>query len=220
MRPLQTILAPNPEKLFEDFHPLMDQIGSTEGLNTAGAVNASLRLDSIKTLDDLRKFLENYRTQLLVPLELPLICRAYAHASKNEFSELLEMDQQLTIESRLDLFASASKRIGQIQMKRLRPLRDQRGLQRYLRAVDSGEAHAWHTLVYGITLASFSLPLRQGLLNYSEQVLNGFVRSCGNHSRFPQEDCQKLLEQNVSEIPPLIDGLLTNCQFVPQIQIP
>lgn len=217
VRPPQTILAPNDaENLLGDFQSLADQIGSADGLALAGAVNASLRLDHVTDLAGLKNFLESYRTQLLIPVELPLICRAYAHASKNEFSELLALDQQLARESRVDLFASASKRIGLIQIKRLRPLRDQRGLQRYLRAVDSGEAHAWHTLVYGITLASFSLPLRQGLLNYAEQVLKGFIHSPG---RLPREECQNLLEQNVASIPPLLDGLLTNCQFVPRIQI-
>lgn len=219
VRPPQTILAPQqPENLLGDFHSLADQIGSAEGLALAGAVNASLRLENVTSLAGLGKFLESYRTQLLVPMELPLICRAYAHASKNEFSELLALDQQLASESRLESFASASKRIGQIQLKRLRPLRDQRGLQRYICAVDSGEAHAWHTLVYGMTLASFSLPLRQGLMNYAQQVLNGFVRSSGNFSRFSPDDCQNLLAQNIATIPPLIDSLLADCQFAPRIQ--
>ena len=54
------------------------------------------------------------------------------------------------------------------------PLRDERVVQRYLAAVESGEAHGWHTLVYGLTLVVYSLPLRQGLLGYAHQ----------NHARF------------------------------------
>ncbi len=220
VRPPQTNLASNqPEPFLGDFYALAEQVGSADDLALAGDVNASLRLDHVTDLAGLEAFLENYRTQLLLPVELPLICRAYSHASRNEFSELLSLDRQLTNEARFDLFSSASKRIGQIQLKRLRPLRDQRGLQRYITAVDLGEAHAWHTVVYGITLASFSLPLRQGLMNYAGQVLNGFVRSSGSLSRFCPTETHRLLDENIAAIPPLIDNLLSDCQFVPRIQI-
>ena len=198
------------ENLMGDFHPLIDQLGGADGLKLTGAVNASLRLDHVKDLAGLKRFLETYRTQLLAPIELPLICEAHAHASRNEFSELISLDQQIARDSRFEIFASASKRVGEIQLKRLRPLRDQRGLQRYIRAVDAGEAHAWHTLVYGITLASFSLPLRQGLQNYAQQTLRGFVRSAANAHRFAEPDCENLLSEISATIPGMIDGLLAD----------
>jgi urease accessory protein UreF len=209
MKPPQTKVAPiEVENLLGDFHPLIDQIGSTDGLKLTGEVNASLGLDHVKDLTGLKKFLENYRTQLLAPVELPLICQAYAHASRNEFDELISLDHEIARDARLKFFASASKRIGQIQLQRLRPLRDQRGLQRYIRVVDAGEAHAWHTLVYGITLASFSFPLRQGLQNYAQQTLRGFVRSSGCAAQFDQSDCEELLEKITATIPEIIESVL------------
>ena len=209
MRPPQTIAARNlAENLLGDFHPLLEQVGSPSGLALAGAVNASVRLDHIRNLADLKHFLESYRVQILDPVELPLICQAYAHASKNEFAELLSLDRQLAGESRIEIFASASKRIGRVQLKRLRPLRDQRGLQRYIRAVDAGGAHAWHTLVYGVTLASFSFPLRQGLLNYAEQVLNGFVMAAGQHFELCEVESGKLLHEICATIPRSIEAAL------------
>jgi len=54
------------------------------------------------------------------------------------------------------------RRVGQSQLKRFRSLRDHRLVQRYLKAVGEGRAHGWHTLVYGITLSVYSLPLIQG----------------------------------------------------------
>ncbi len=214
MKPPQTILAPNlEENFFGDSHPLMEQIGASDALMLAGDVNASLRLDRVTTLAGLKSFLESYRADILVPLELPLICRSYAHASKNEFLELTALDQQLVSEPRLEFFASASKRIGRIQLKRLRPLRDQRGLQRYLRSVDSGEAHAWHTLVYGITLASFSLPLRQGLLNYSEKVLDGFVIPASERLALTEIQTQELLGKTRSGIPHAMELAMGTISF-------
>ena len=209
MRPPQTNLAQNEaENLFGDFHPLLEQIGSAECLTLAGAVNASLPLERVNDFPSFKKFLENYRSQLLAPLEFPLICQACTHAARNEFSELISLDQQLVRDSRIEFFASASQRIGRIQLKRLRPLRDQRGLQRYLRAVDDGQAHGWHTLVYGVTLASFSFPLRQGLVNYAEQVLNGFVQSASRRFEFSEGEREKLLQEICLTIPTAIENAL------------
>jgi urease accessory protein UreF len=208
MMPPETNLALSQAKnLFGDIHSLLEQIGSPDGLERTVAPVA-LRLDGVKGLAGLKKFLENYRKQILIPIELPLVCDGYIHASRNEFSELIERDHQAAKETQPSPFALASKRIGQMQLKLLQPLRDQRGLQRYIRAVESGEAHGWHTLVYGITLASFSFPLRQGLLNYAEQTLRGFVRSCSGFRRFSQKDCEALLEKIIAPVPSAIDELL------------
>lgn len=198
------------ENLLGDFHPLIDQMGSPGGLKLAGSVNASLRLDHVGNFADLEKFLKNYMAQLLAPVELPLIFKAHGHASRNEFCELISLDQQVAREARLEVFATASQRIGQFQLQRLRPLRDQRGLQRYIRAVDSGEANAWHTLVYGITLASFSLPLRQGLQNYGQQTLSGFIRSANRTLHAEEKNCEFLLQELSAELPAILDQLLAD----------
>jgi hypothetical protein len=50
-------------------------------------------------------------------------------------------------------------------------------VQRYLHAVESDQADGWHTLVYGLTMAVYSLPLRQGLLGYAHQTTRGFIYS-------------------------------------------
>jgi len=217
MNASQNKVAPmEAENLIGDFQPLIDQLGSADGLELAGAANASLRLDHVNDLAGLKKFLETYRTQLLAPIELPLICQACTHASRNEFSELIALDQQIARDGRLKMFAAASQSVGEIQLKRLRPLRDQRGLQRFIRAVDAGEARAWHTLIYGITLASFSLPLRQGLQNYAQQTLRGFVRSASRAGHFTEEDCENLLQEISATIPAMIDGLVAN-PFSPDV---
>jgi hypothetical protein len=56
-------------------------------------------------------------------------------------------------------------------------LRDLRLLRRYESAVLRGQAYGWHTLVYGVVLAIYSLPLRQGLVGYANQTVNGFLRT-------------------------------------------
>ena len=53
------------------------------------------------------------------------------------------------------------------------------------------EANAWHTLVYGVTLALYSIPLRQGLLGYGYQTMRGFIyfratRPAGFGKRLPR----------------------------------
>ena len=120
----------------------------------------------------LRDFLESYQSRVLVPLELPAITRARSHAARGRLRELIALDRELDTQPLLPAFASASRRIGRAQLERLRPLRDERTVQRYLAAVEAGDAAGWHTMVYGMTLAIYSWPLRHGLLTYARQTLS------------------------------------------------
>ena len=87
-------------------------------------------------------------------------------------------------------------------------MRDQRLVQRYLTAIEGGQARGWHTLVYGLSLAMFSLPLRQGLQNYVEQTIRGFVSSAASSLRLPESECETLLAAQSSEVPHAISSAL------------
>ena len=120
----------------------------------------------------------------------------------------IELDRQLANEPLLQSFATASQRVGKTQLKRLRQLRDQRLVQRYLRAVQTGEAHAWHTVVYGLILSVYSLPLRQGLLSYAQQTTRGFISSAANRLRLAETECQLLVSEVCSGFPAAANSLL------------
>ena len=81
--------------------------------------------------------------------------------------------------------------MGRTQLRRLRPLRD-RTLQRYLRAVEADEASGWHVVVFGILLATFSLPLRQGLAHYAEKTQHSLLDSATSGLRISATDHAQL----------------------------
>jgi len=191
-----------------DWHPLAEQLGSADGLLELGALSASLRLGPVSDEAALRRFLETYQARILLPLELPAIQRAHAHAARHQVRELVDLDQQLASQAVLSSFASASCRVGQSQLQKLRPLRDQRTVQRYLRAVEGGEAHGWHTLVYGLTLAVYSLPLRQGLLGYAYQTTRAFIYSAARSLHLSERQCRTLFDELCGGLPAQIEGLV------------
>lgn len=193
----------NPEstELLGDWHPLVQQLGSAEGLVALSTASHSLHLSNVDSVPSLLRFLEAYQSQVLIPFELPAIQRAFRHASRNETRELIAFDQQLAAETALKPFTNASRRVGQAQLKRLRPLRDHRLLQRYLRAVDDGLANGWHTLVYGLTLSVYSLPVLQGLNSYEKQTLLGFMHAVSRTLKLSENDCRTLLEQLSPSLP-------------------
>jgi UreF-like urease accessory protein len=165
-----------------DWHPLAEQLGSAEGLVELGSVSALLRLKPVRTRASLRRFLQNYKSELLLPLELPAIQNACEHARRNEVRELIAQDQALR------------------ELERI--------VQRYLHAVETGEAHGWHTLVYGVTLAIYSLPMRQGLLGYAHQTLRGFIYSAARSLRLSEHDCRDLFESLCADLPDSVEGLI------------
>ena len=191
-----------------DWHPLAEQLGCADGLAALGDVTAELRSAPVHNFSSLRRFLRDYQSRILVPLELPMIQRAHGHAMRHEVRELVALDQQLARDSAMQPFVSASRRVGRSQLQKLRPLRDERVVQRYLRAVQGGEAHGWHTLVYGLTLAVYSLPLRQGLLGYAHHTTRGFIYAVARTLRLSRGQHDDLFEGLYADLPHAVDAVL------------
>jgi urease accessory protein UreF len=191
-----------------NWHPLAEQLGSTNGLAALSDISATLRVPLAHDLASLRQFLLSYQKQLLLPIELPAIQRAFDHTCRHEVRELCEFDRQLASEPAIQSFAEASKRIGQTELLKLRPLRDERIIRRYLEAVERKEAYAWHTLVYGMTLAFYSMPLRQGLLGYGYQTTRGFIYAAAKSLKLSEKDCRTLLDDLCGNLPAAVEELI------------
>lgn len=204
----QPQLTHDPAEWLGDAHPLVEQLGSADGLASLHALADSLAVRPITSFPALRNFLRRYHERILLPQELPAIQTAYDHVSRNEIRELIAFDQQISREPAVRDFTSASRRVGLAQLQKLRPLRDERGAQRYLTAVESGEAHGWHTLVYGMTLVLYSLPLRQGLLGYAHQTTRGFIHAAAKSLPVSEADCRALFEELCAPLPQATEALL------------
>jgi len=206
----QPQLTHDPAEWLGDAHPLVAQLGSADGLTSLHALADSLALQPITSMPALRSFLLAYHEQILLPQELPAIQTAYDHVARNEIRELIAFDQQLSREPAVRDFAYASCRAGLVQLQKLRPLRDERGVQRYLNAVEGGQAHGWHTLVYGMTLVLYSLPLRQGLLGYAHQTTRGFIHAAARSLSFSEADCRQLFDELCAPLPAVVDVRVGN----------
>jgi len=75
--------------------------------------------------------------------------------------------------------------------------------------VEDGNAHGWHTLVYGLTLAVYSLPSRQGLLGYAHQTTRGFIYSAARMLRLSERQCRSLFDNLCADLPEAVGSLLT-----------
>lgn len=191
-----------------DCHALVERLGSAAGLASLAEVADSLRTVSVRDLASLRRFLYDYREQILLPVELPAIRRAFDHTSRHEVRELMRFDRKMAGESAVKPFAEASRRVGQCELQKLRPLRDERIVRRYIEAVECGEAHGWHTLVYGLTLALYSMPLRQGLLGYGFQTTRGFILPSAALLGLSPEACRSLLDEACAALRAPVEALI------------
>jgi urease accessory protein UreF len=198
------------ENLLGDFCVLLQQLGIRGTLPDCLSPFAP-PTQRITGLPALQSFLDTYLTQILLPLELPAIAEACARVRRGETRELIALDRQLAGETRLAPFASASRKIGALQLQRLKPLRYERTVQRYLCAVESGRAGGWHTLVYGLTLAVYSFPLRQGLLHYARETLSGLARAAAGPVEFFDPACQEMLETILARLPEAVEQTIRPC---------
>jgi urease accessory protein UreF len=200
-----TLTAPQPGALSD----LLEQLGSMEDLVSVTAASALLQTAPVHDLRTLAVFIETYLEEILIPIELPLIHKSFLHASRHECRELVALDQAVAARMVVRQFAEASRRVGHMQIRAMRPIRGERLVQRYLAAVDSGEANGWHTVVYGITLALYSLPVRQGLLHYAYRTMGGFVRAAARSLQLTERDCGQIVEDLCDGIPQAIESTLS-----------
>lgn len=208
MRPQFQSALGEPADWLGDWHPLVEQLGSANGLVALSQITSVLETRPVHDTATLRAFLREYHRQVLVPIELPAIQRAFDHANRHELRELVAFDRELAGNSILKPFAEASRRVGQTELLKLRPLRDQRVPRRYLEAVQRGDAQAWHTLVYGLTLSLYSMPLRQGLLGYGCQTTRGFIYAAARSLELSETSCRRILENLCADLPEAVDVLL------------
>jgi urease accessory protein UreF len=219
MRPSDTCAVPRPpgrknapepaDLLPGEFSALLRRIGLPDGFSDGLA--ARLPPGEINPGNGLRDFLEGYQSHVLVPLELPAITRARSHAALGHARDLIALDRELGAQLVLPAFASASRRVGRAQLERLRPLRDERAVQRYRAAVEAGEAAGWHTVVYGITVAVYSWPLRHGLLTYARETLSGLALAACGPPVFAGPACRQILQSLLLRLPAAIDQTLADC---------
>lgn len=202
------IALSDPGEWLGDWHPLAEQLGSANGLVTLASLSAELGLPPVSDLSGLSSFLFKHQHQVLVAFELPAIEAAHRHASSNELREMISMDIGMANDPLLSIYAEPSRRVGQAQLKKLKPLRDLRIIQRYLQAVETGAANGWHTLVYGLTLAIYSLPLRQGLLGYAHETTRSFIHSASGTLRLSERTCRALFDEASAGLPEAIESLI------------
>jgi urease accessory protein UreF len=180
-------------EILGDLTALAAQLGSAEGLCPLGVAASSLGSAQVRTVPEFQQFLADYTAGLLIPVELGAVVRAFKYCSQFQVRELIALDHELGRVPALQSFAAASGRVGRTQLRRLRPLRDERIVQRYGNAVEANEAKGWHTVVFGLVLATYSLPLRQGLSHFAHRTLAGFIEAASHQLPMAVQDRPDLL---------------------------
>jgi urease accessory protein UreF len=169
---------------------------------------SKMPLRNVSTVDDLTGFLSHYQQNVIIQFELPIILRAHRHTLRNEGRELIALDRDLLQIPELMPYQLPSKRVGQARLERLWPLRhENRAVSRYITAVKSSQAHGWHTVVYGITLALYKLSITDGLRSYEKETLTGFAHAVKPVLKMSDSSTVKLLQSIYSdmELPPPVD---------------
>lgn len=198
------------EELLGELSSLADQLGRIPGGVDPDATPRRRAFGSFENVSVLREFLQTYYAELLVARELPAIVQAHAHAHRSEVREFLAMDAGWRWDPKHEGFAGSSRHVGAAQLRRLRPLRDQRLVQRYLQAVEGGAAHGWHSMVYGLILSVYSLPLRQGLIHFGWQTIDDLVNSARGVLDLRDDGARILREEICAPLPQAVESILRN----------
>jgi hypothetical protein len=66
-------------------------------------------------------------------------------------------------------------------------------------------------LVYGLTLAVYSFPLRQGLLHYARETVFGLARAAAGAGKFFDPACQEMLQRILARLPESVEQTIPVC---------
>ena len=167
-----------------------------------------LDIEGVTDLRGLRLFLERYEREILRPIELPAVQSAYWFANRGQFRELLELDAELSANDLLMPFARASLSVGREQLRLLKPMYDQRMIQRFRKCVVAGEARGWNPIVFGMFLSIHSMPVREGLLQFGRQIWSGIVNGVQESCDLSDEECNALLGETIDRLPDWIEEVI------------
>lgn len=195
--------------------PLLTQLGVTGTASEFAAATLLLGATPVRTPDEMTALLLAYRERLLFPVELPVIARAAGHAAAGFGRELAALDRETDVLFPPGPFREASRTVGHAQLRRLRPLRDVRVVQRYLEAVDAGASPGRHVVVYGLLLATFSLPLRPGIAHYAHAAHGGLARSGVAALGLNGDTTARLDAALESELPARLAAILPRPDWLP-----
>ena len=191
-----------------DLRALEEQLGSPDEATAINSAAFASSLTNIRTLDQLREFLTQFQNKTIAQEELPTILRAYNHARRNEGREISALDRSLKESFSNEALANASERVGRNQLRKMRGLKTERVVTRYWDAVYKKEAHGWHTIVFGVVLAVYSIPLRQGLNHYGQQTIRGFVEAGATSLRLRAPEMNALETSLLADMPAIVERTL------------
>ena len=190
-------------------HPSEAQLDALEDVLGADLVADALGMGPLTSADELAVALERYRTTLLEPIELPTLTKAQRLASRGRTKELIALDQDFLGNHPEWLpLSTGSTRFGRDYLSRLRPLRDERVVQRMLEAVQAGKTPGHHHIVFGLPMAIYAIPERQGLADYAQGALAAVIASAAGKLDLTQEDRAELLAPSQAHLPSAISRMV------------
>jgi len=179
------------------YQALAEALASPELEESPGWPAAIARATSVP---DLSAAVHRHAEHVICAREWPVVLQAWSLAREGRIRELLELDAAWGRDVAHAEFAGASFRVGRRQLGKLRGLRHERVIHRYLEAIEEGRARGWHPVVYGVVLAVYHLPLRQGLMHFASRTLAGLISAAEQRHRLPAMECQALLDAACAQL--------------------
>lgn len=191
-----------------DWRALEEQLGSPEDATARSSSVFSAAVAQVTSAAGLQSFIADFKTAVLAREELPVILRAYNHARAHEAREIIQLDRSIENSFPSEALANASQRVGRNQLRKMRALKSERVVTKYWEAVHSKKAAGWHTIVFGVVLAVYSIPLRQGLQHYTQQTIRGFLDAGAASLKLRLPEINALEESLLADTPALIETAL------------
>jgi len=201
--PMLDPVTSSPEPLGRSDPADGDRIPLREPPAEDGFCVSAMMTTRVTSREALEHRLLTYARETLAREEWPAVLRAWQLAKVGHMRDLVAFDRDWAATARRLGFAEASRAAGRRQLNRLQGLRHERRISRYRAAIEDGRADGWHPLVFGVFLAVYHLPIRQGLIQYGMRSL-GLLADAADGTRCIHENPRAVALDRAASILPLL----------------
>ncbi|QHV94202.1 urease accessory protein UreF [Spirosoma endbachense] len=153
-----------------------------------------------------KMFVEEMLGRNLFYTDAALASLAYDAATRNDWNELVTLDDECTAVKLPKEMRQASQKLGIRLMKLFQPLCDNALANQYREAIQNQEVMGHYCLVFGLFAQALQIPKADAMTGFYYNAAGGMVTNCVKLVPLGQQDGQEIL----FSLHPLIQKLVTD----------
>lgn len=163
------------------------------GFSHSAGLETYVQAGTVKDKSSAKGFIVNQLSQNIQYTDAAFVSLAYDAALKNDFKELLQLDEECTAVKLPGEMRLASQKLGLRLLKIFGPLCNNHFADEYRAAINCGEASGHYAIVFGLYAYAMEITKKEALTAFYYNAAVGMVTNSVKLIPIGQQDGQEIL---------------------------